>query len=83
MSDTPRAANWRDWIPALMFALALIGLIFTAGMLRGKVEDNDRRLTQLEQRVQLGDDEVGKLGRQLAGVDAKLDLLIRRTPDRP
>ncbi|MEH3098883.1 hypothetical protein [Sphingomonas adhaesiva] len=83
MTDTPRVPTWRDWIPALTLLLVVIGLIFGAGMLRGKVEDNDRRLTDLERRVQLGDDEVGKLGRQLAGVDAKLDLLIRRTPDRP
>ena len=40
-------------------------------------------ITELDASLEVGDDEVGKLGRQLAGVDAKLDLLIRRTPDRP
>lgn len=75
----PSRLSWKDLVPVVMLILTLITLLVGGGKVLGKVDDNTRRISLLEQRAERRDDELGDLKARIAGMDAKLDLLINRT----
>ncbi|MEH3103427.1 MAG: hypothetical protein PGN12_05930 [Sphingomonas phyllosphaerae] len=93
MTDTPTAtavvvaptarASWKDLIPVLALLITVVGLLVGGGKMLGKVEDNTRRIEKLEGRADTRDVEQSDMKANLAAINAKLDLLIRRTPERP
>ncbi|TCP33283.1 hypothetical protein [Sphingomonas sp. BK235] len=97
MTDTPTASavvvapaparvTWHGVaslvVSALTFLVTLFTIVFYGGQLTRQVGDNERRTTQLEQRADRADSETRDLGKIVARVDAKLDLLLARSPAR-
>lgn len=88
MTDTPTAtalvvapparARWQDLIPVIALVLTMITLLVGGGKALGKVEDNTRRITTLEQRADRRDDEQSQMRAGIAAINAKLDLLLER-----
>lgn len=92
MSDAPQAAamtfvapvvartTWKDWLPVLSLLIVIAGVMMTGGRTLAQVADNTRRIEVLERRADQRDDQLSDMRTQIAGMDAKLDLLLRRTP---
>ena len=72
-------STWKDWLPVVS-VLAIIGgvLLTTGGVLR-QVNDNTEKIAKLETRADQRDVQLGDLRMQMAGANAKLDLLVNRT----
>lgn len=81
MSDTPAGdppahgsqRAFRDWLPALAAALTLLGAITSVGGVISKVQDNDRRLGELERQFHEGDAGKQQVIERLARIEGKLD----------
>lgn len=81
MPDTPAGdppalgsqRAFRDWLPALAAALTLLGAITSVGGVISKVQDNDRRLGELERQVHDSDAGSQKVIERLARIEGKLD----------
>lgn len=80
MSDTnggappqgsPRAL--RDWLPALAAALTLLGAITSVGGVISRVNDNDRRIGEIERQLRDSDAGTQKVIERLARIEGKLD----------
>ncbi|TCP30683.1 hypothetical protein [Sphingomonas sp. BK235] len=93
MTDTPSAtavvvapparASWKDLVPAIALIITVVGLLLGGGKILGRVESNSQRIEKLEQRADTRDVEQSDMKADLAAINAKLDLLIRRTSERP
>lgn len=87
VAPAPARVTWHGVaslvVSALTFLVTLFTIVFYGGQLTRQVGDSERRVTQLEQRVDRGDSETRDLGKIVAGIDAKLDLLLARSPARP
>ena len=98
MTDTPTAtavvvappaprAGWQTLAPVILsvmtFLVTLATIVYSGGQMTQRIGETERRVVQLEQRADRRDGELQDLGRQLARVDAKLDLLIDRLPKHP
>jgi uncharacterized coiled-coil protein SlyX len=77
----------REWLP---HAMAVTGIVFAGGQTFRGQSETDRRVEKLEARADRGDDRASELARTLERVDgkiervdAKLTLLVERTPARP
>lgn len=87
-SSTPR---WATIVPVLLGILttaAMLGsFMLTIGAWRATVDQQikelDTRVAKGEVRADRADLETRENGKQLAAVNAKLDLLIARTPRNP
>jgi hypothetical protein len=92
MSDAPSAAavtvvaparvTWKDWLPVASLLLVVAGIIWSGGGVLNQVSEQGRRIETLERRADQRDDQIRSLQIIVAGMDAKLDLLVKRT-DRP
>lgn len=71
-ADSPMR-NLKDWIPALAAALTLLGAITSVGSVISKVQDNDRRLGELERQFRDSDAGNQKVIERLARIEGKLD----------
>jgi hypothetical protein len=76
-ADSPPANGssrvFREWLPALAAALTLLGAITTAGGVISKVQDNDRRLGELERQLRDREEGNQKVIERLARIEGKLD----------
>lgn len=70
----------REWLPQLP---AIVALIFGGGQFYSRQAETDRRVAQLEVRVDRSDNTTVELVRKVERVDGKLDVLIDRTAARP
>jgi hypothetical protein len=70
-NGAPRA--FRDWLPALAAALTLLGAITSVGSVISKVQDNDRRIAQIERDLRDSDAGNQKVIERLARIEGKLD----------
>lgn len=74
--DAPASGSqraFRDWLPALAAALTLLGAITSVGSVISKVQDNDRRLGELERQFHDGDAAKQQVIERLARIEGKLD----------
>lgn len=89
MTDTPTAtavvvapparASWKDFIPVLALLATIIGFVWGGGRLSSNIEENTRRIVALEHRADRRDDQMADLRERIGSMDAKLDLLVKRT----
>lgn len=84
----------KDWWAPLGLLLAVLTPIGTSirdsGDMRGAIKAQEQHLSQVDRRIdqseQAGKDlqiDVRDLGRQNARMEAKMDLLLQRLPERP
>lgn len=64
---------FREWLPALAAALTLLGAITSVGSVISKVQDNDRRLGEIERQLRDSDTDSQKVIERLARIEGKLD----------
>ncbi|PCG08680.1 hypothetical protein COA17_11020 [Sphingomonas ginsenosidimutans] len=87
MAPPAPRAGWHTLAPVILsvmtFLVTLATIVFYGGQMTQRIGETERRVVQLEQRADRRDGELQDLGRQLARVDAKLDLLIDRLPKHP
>ncbi|MBB3691444.1 hypothetical protein [Sphingomonas sp. BK580] len=83
MAPAAARAPWKDLIPVLTIMLTIVGMLVAGGKMLGKLDDNTRRIEKLEVRADTSSVEQSDMKANLAAINAKLDLLIRRTPERP
>ena len=76
-SGSPRA--FREWLPALAAALTLLGAITSVGGVISKVQDNDRRLGEVERQLRDSDQGSQKVIERLARIEGKLDASASQT----
>lgn len=74
----PARTTWKDWLPVLSLLLVVGTMLLTGGRSLGTLSDNTRRIELLEQRADRRDDQLRGLEVRIAGMDAKLDLLVDR-----
>ncbi|WP_433910364.1 hypothetical protein [Sphingomonas yabuuchiae] len=81
MADPPPPSGpvWKDWIPALSFAVVLAGALIAGGGYISQLRDNTRRLDALEQRVEL----LRSIDTRTARIEAKLEVLVPEKEHRP
>ncbi|KTW00456.1 hypothetical protein [Sphingomonas sanguinis] len=81
MADPPPQSGpvWKDWIPALSFAVVLAGALIAGGGYISQLRDNTRRLDALEQRVEL----LRSIDTRTARIEAKLEVLVPEKEHRP
>jgi hypothetical protein len=89
VTDTPTATavvvaphartSLKDLVPVIALLLTIVALIWGGGRLSGSVEENTRRIVELEQRANRRDDQMADLRERIGSMDAKLDLLVKRT----
>lgn len=72
-------AAWKELIPVVALLLTIVGLVWGGGRLSGNIEENTRRIVTLEQRADRRDDQMADLRERIGSMDAKLDLLVKRT----
>lgn len=68
-----RRASWPAWIGV---ALAIVGLIFSAGMVRTEMATATTRIDKLEQRADARDAAEKAMMDRLARIETKLDLAL-------
>ena len=79
MIDAASRVTWRDLFPVMTMIVTIVTLFVGGGKVLRDVETHTSRLTVLERRADRRDDEMSDLKARIAGMDAKLDLLINRT----
>lgn len=75
-ADPPANGSSRkvlEWLPALTAAITLLGAISTVGGLISKVQENDRRLGEIERQLHEGDAGKQQVIERLARIEGKLD----------
>lgn len=72
-------STWKDWLPVISLLVIIGGVLLTAGGVLRQVNDNTLRIDKLEIRADQRDVQLGDLRMQMAGANAKLDLLVNRT----
>ncbi len=79
MNDTPERTFWKEAIPVIGLLLTIVTLLVGGGKLLGAVDENTRRIVALEGRADRRDESFADLRERIGAMDAKLDLLIKRT----
>jgi hypothetical protein len=74
----PPRTTWRDWLPVLSLLLVVGTMLLTGGRSLETLSGNTRRIEVLEQRADRRDDLTRDMQVRMAGMDAKLDLLLDR-----
>ncbi len=87
MPSPQRQPAWLQFIPVAALLLTIAFTVFSAGDTRAELRrgaaDSERRITQIEQQLDRRSEQQFEMVRQIAAANAKLDLILRRTSDRP
>lgn len=85
--STSTTSNWRDWIPVLSVALAVLGMLANAFVLSGDTTATVRGLVQdvagLKAERQRQADLLGAIDVRTARIEAKLEMMTTARGDRP
>ncbi|RSY83106.1 hypothetical protein DAH66_12620 [Sphingomonas koreensis] len=70
-----KRASWPAWLGV---ALALVGIVFSAGSLRSDVATAAVRIEKVEQRLGSQDKAIAQITDRLARIETKLDLVLEQ-----
>lgn len=73
-----RVASWPAWLGV---ALAIVGIIFSAGSLRSEVATAQTRIQKVEERLDMQDRANVLINDRLARIETKLDLVLESRKD--
>lgn len=79
MTDTNARSFWKEAVSIFGLLLTIVTLLVGGGKLLGAVDENTRRIVALEGRADRRDESFADLRERIGSMDAKLDLLIKRT----
>lgn len=77
----PGRVGWKEWLPVISLLIVIAGVLLTGGKTIAQVNDGTRRIEVLERRADQRDDQLRDVQVRIAGMDAKLDLLVDRTKE--
>ena len=79
MNDATPRSLWKEAVSIIGLLLTVVTLLVGGGKLLGAVEENTRRIVALEGRADRRDESFADLRERIGAMDAKLDLLVKRT----
>lgn len=79
MNDTNARSFWKEAVSIFGLLLTIVTLLVGGGKLLGAVDENTRRIVALEGRADRRDESFADLRERIGAMDAKLDLLVKRT----
>lgn len=73
--ETKQRASWPAWLGV---ALAIVGIVFSAGSLRSDVATATTRIEKVEERLDNQDKAIALITDRLARIETKLDLVLEQ-----
>lgn len=74
-----RQANNSSWVAKAAFALSILGVAFSAGILKSDVASATSKTESLELRVADQEKDMKHANDRLARIETKIDLLVKRS----
>ncbi|WP_341210668.1 hypothetical protein [Sphingomonas paucimobilis] len=79
MNDATPRSLWKELVSIFGILLTIVTLLVGGGRLLGAIDENTRRIVVLEQRADRRDESFADLRERIGAMDAKLDLLVKRS----
>ncbi len=79
MNDATPRSLWKEAVSIIGLLLTVVTLLVGGGRLLGAIDENTRRIVVLEQRADRRDEQFSDLRERIGAMDAKLDLLLKRS----